>query len=130
MSFSVRATARYIPMSPRKVRLVLDLVRGRPVPEASATLRFATQAAAGPVRKVLESAAANAEENASASEEMSAQVEQMKRYVSDLVGLVGGGSRRVGSKEYAVGSDTPCLLPTVYCLPRVADASEGQPSSR
>ena len=63
MSFSVRATARYIPMSPRKVRLVLDLVRGRPVPEAVATLKFATQAAAGPVRKVVESAAANAVEN-------------------------------------------------------------------
>jgi large subunit ribosomal protein L22 len=63
MSFSVRATARYVPMSPRKVRLVLGLVRGRPVDEALATLRFATQAAARPVRKLLESAAANAEEN-------------------------------------------------------------------
>jgi large subunit ribosomal protein L22 len=63
MSFSVRATARYIPMSPRKVRLVLDLVRGRSVEEALATLRFATQSAARPVSKVIESAAANAEEN-------------------------------------------------------------------
>jgi large subunit ribosomal protein L22 len=63
MSFSVRATARYIPISPRKVRLVLDLVRGRPVPEAVATLKFATQGAAAPVRKVVESAVANAVEN-------------------------------------------------------------------
>ena len=63
MSFSVRATARHIPISPRKVRLVLDLVRGRPVGEAIAILRFATQGAARPVRKLIESAIANAEEN-------------------------------------------------------------------
>jgi large subunit ribosomal protein L22 len=63
MSFSVRATSRYVPMSPRKVRLVLELVRGQPVEEALATLRFATQAAAGPVSKLIKSAAANAQEN-------------------------------------------------------------------
>ena len=62
MSFSVRATARFVPMSPRKVRQVIDLVRGRPLEESLATLKFATQAAAGPVGKLLESAAANAEE--------------------------------------------------------------------
>lgn len=63
MSFSVRATARYIPMSPRKVRQVLHLVRGLPVEEALATLKITTQAASRPVRKLIESAAANAEEN-------------------------------------------------------------------
>lgn len=63
MSFSVRATARYIPMSPRKVRLVLELVRGRPVEEALAVLRFAPQSASGPVSKLIASAAANAQEN-------------------------------------------------------------------
>src|SRR3990170_353318 len=63
MSFSVRATARFIPMSPRKVRLVVDLVRGRPVTEALATLRFTAKASAKPVAKVINSAAANAQEN-------------------------------------------------------------------
>jgi large subunit ribosomal protein L22 len=63
MSFSVRASSRYIRMSPRKVRLVLDLVRGVPVDEAQAMLRFMTQAAARPVAKLINSAAANAEEN-------------------------------------------------------------------
>jgi large subunit ribosomal protein L22 len=63
MSFSVRATSRYITMSPRKVRLVLELVRGRPVAEALAVLRYATQAAAQPVSKLIASAAANAQEN-------------------------------------------------------------------
>ena len=63
MSFSVRATSRYITMSPRKVRLVLELVRGRPVAEALAVLRYATQAAAQPVSKLIASATANAQEN-------------------------------------------------------------------
>jgi len=59
----VRAVAKYVRMSARKVRLVGDLVRGRDVGEALAILRFANKAAARPVAKVIESAAANAEEN-------------------------------------------------------------------
>ena len=63
MSFSVRATARYIPMSPRKARLVVDLVRGRPVPEALSLLKFTPRAAAGVLAKLIASAVANAEQN-------------------------------------------------------------------
>lgn len=59
----VRAMARSIPMSPRKIRLLVDLVRGRPVTEALAILRFMPQAAAVPVAKAIKSAAANAENN-------------------------------------------------------------------
>jgi large subunit ribosomal protein L22 len=59
----VRAVSKYIRMSPRKVRLVVDLVRGMNVMDALAVLRHVTKAAAGPVAKVLRSAAANAEEN-------------------------------------------------------------------
>jgi large subunit ribosomal protein L22 len=58
-----RATARFIPMSPQKVRLVVDLVRGLPVIEALDVLRFTNKAAAKPVYKVIRSAVANAEEN-------------------------------------------------------------------
>ena len=50
-------------MSPQKVRLVVDLVRGMPVNEALETLRFVPNAAAEPVYKVIHSAMANAEEN-------------------------------------------------------------------
>ena len=63
MSFAIRASARYIPMSPRKVRLVLDLVRGKPVEEALAILRLTPKGASEPVSKVIRSAVANAEEN-------------------------------------------------------------------
>ena len=59
----VRATAKYVRVSPRKARLVADLVRGKTVTEARAILAFATRDAALPVRKVLESAAANADHN-------------------------------------------------------------------
>jgi large subunit ribosomal protein L22 len=59
----IRATARYIPMAPQKVRLVVDLIRGRPAEEALEVLRFTPNAAARPVTKLLRSAIANAEEN-------------------------------------------------------------------
>ncbi len=62
MRLEVRAVEKYIPMSPLKVRRVVDLVRERPVDEALALLRFMPQAAARPVTKAIESAAANAEE--------------------------------------------------------------------
>jgi large subunit ribosomal protein L22 len=59
----VRATGRFIPMSPQKMRLVVDLVRGRQANEALELLKFTTNAAARPIAKVLRSAIANAEEN-------------------------------------------------------------------
>jgi large subunit ribosomal protein L22 len=54
-----RATARYIRMSPRKVRLVVDLIRGKKLEEARAILKHIPHRAAEVVAKVLESAAAN-----------------------------------------------------------------------
>lgn len=62
-TFEVRAVAKYVPMSPRKVRLVVDQVRGLQVDEALAILRFTPKAAAKPVAKVIKSAIANAVEN-------------------------------------------------------------------
>lgn len=55
------AIARHVRMSAQKVRRVADTVRGMDAGQAIATLRFAPQAAAEPVRKVIESAVANAE---------------------------------------------------------------------
>ena len=63
MDIEVRAQAKYIHMSPEKVKLIVDLVRGKGVDEALNILRFSTKAAARPVAKVIRSAAANAEEN-------------------------------------------------------------------
>ena len=58
-----RAEAKYVRQSPYKVRLVLDLVRGMPVDDARATLDFTNRRAAPTIKKVLESAVANAEHN-------------------------------------------------------------------
>lgn len=59
----IRAVAKYVPMSPQKVRLVVDMIRGRSAEEALEVLRFTSKAAARPVAKVVNSAIANAEEN-------------------------------------------------------------------
>lgn len=58
------AVARQVRMSPRKVRLVVDQIRGLSVAEASSLLDFSAKAAAVPVRKTLRSAVANAEDRA------------------------------------------------------------------
>jgi large subunit ribosomal protein L22 len=58
-----RAQARFVRVTPMKARRVVDVIRGMKADEAAALLRFAPQAAAEPVRKVLESAMANAENN-------------------------------------------------------------------
>lgn len=56
-----RAIARYLRMSPTKVRLVVDLIRGKSVGEAYSILQFSTRRAAEPVGKTLRSAVANAQ---------------------------------------------------------------------
>jgi len=60
---SVTATAKYVRCSARKARLVADIVRGKSVANAQAILAYDTHAAAEPVRKVLQSAMANADHN-------------------------------------------------------------------
>jgi large subunit ribosomal protein L22 len=59
----VRATAKFIRISPRKVRLIADQVRGKHIDDARALLAFSPRSAALEVSKVIESAAANAEAN-------------------------------------------------------------------
>ena len=59
----VRAVAKWVRMSPRKARLVIEHIRGRSVPEARTVLAFTNRAAAREIEKVLSSAVANAEAN-------------------------------------------------------------------
>ena len=58
-----RAIARYVRISSRKVKIVVDLTRGKSVREAEAILRYTPKAATEPVLKLLNSAVANAENN-------------------------------------------------------------------
>lgn len=59
----ITAKARFIRMSPRKVRLVADVVRGLGIAEALARLSLMKQQAAEPIIKLIKSAAANADHN-------------------------------------------------------------------
>jgi large subunit ribosomal protein L22 len=60
---AVKAQAKYVRTSPRKVREVVDLIRGKSVADARSVLVFANRGAAPLVAKVLNSAVANAENN-------------------------------------------------------------------
>jgi ribosomal protein L22 len=60
---TVRASARFLRVAPRKARLVADQVRGLPVVEARSLLEFSTRGAARDISRLLDSAAANAESN-------------------------------------------------------------------
>ena len=64
---NARAVAHNIGMSPRKTRLVLDLIRGRNVNEAYSILKFSKKAATRPIEKTLRSAVANATQKADAA---------------------------------------------------------------
>ena len=80
---------RFAPMTPRKVRLVTELIAGRSVQDALDILKFTRKRAAEAVRKVLESAVANADEQ-------EADVEKL--YVSEA--RVDGAGRRIGTKAW------------------------------
>ena len=57
------AKATYVRITPRKVQIVLDLIRNQPVDKAKALLQYTPKAACEPLLKLLESAIANAENN-------------------------------------------------------------------
>ena len=85
-AFKIRAIVKYVPMSPRKVRLVLNQVRGLAADEALAILKFTHKAAAKPVAKLIASAIANAEENYGLSRE--------DLYISQIFADVGPTHKR------------------------------------
>ena len=60
---TVRASAKYVRTSARKARLVADQVRGLEIEDARALLQFSPRAAAQDIQKLIDSAAANAENN-------------------------------------------------------------------
>ena len=59
----IKAKAKYLRISPRKARLVADLVRGKKINEAQDILRFTIKKTADPLLKLLESAISNAKNN-------------------------------------------------------------------
>ena len=76
-----KANLKYLRISPRKVKIVLDLIRGKDVATATAILLQTPKAASEPVLKLLKSAAANAENNH--------QMDPEKLYVSQVFATPG-----------------------------------------
>lgn len=58
-----KAVAKYIRIAPRKIRVVMDLIRGKNIGEAFAILKYTPKVGADVIEKVLKSAVANAEHN-------------------------------------------------------------------
>jgi len=63
MAIDVKAELKYYPVSPQKMRLVVDLVRGKMAEEAITILKFVNKKSAEPIRKLIASAMANGENN-------------------------------------------------------------------
>ena len=97
-----RAIQRTVRQSPRKMRLVVDLVRGKPVGEAMAILKFSTKHAAKQVSKVLLSAVANAEQASLKGDE---RLDVDSLFVKEA--LVDGGPSLKRFSPAAMGRATP-----------------------
>jgi large subunit ribosomal protein L22 len=69
MAHDIQAHGRFVGISAQKVRLVIDMIRGKAAVDAVNVLRFTPNGAARPVGKILDSAVANAEENFGVSRE-------------------------------------------------------------
>jgi len=87
-----RATAKYIRISPRKVQVVIDLIRGKKVDEALAILAYTPKSASPVVEKLLESAIANAENNL--------QMDRGSLYVAEVYANQGPTLKRYWARSH------------------------------
>ncbi|MFB2918483.1 MULTISPECIES: 50S ribosomal protein L22 [Aerosakkonema] len=110
----IKAIARYIRMSPHKVRRVLDQIRGRSYREALIVLEFMPYKACEPVLKVLRSAVANAEHNAG--------LDPAKLVVSRAYADQGATLKRF--RPRAQGRAYQIRKPTCHITVAVAEAAE------
>ena len=110
-----RAVAKYVRVSPQKCRLIADQVRRLPVGQALELLQFSPRNAAGLIRKVLESAVANAEHNEGAD------IDELR--VSRV--MVDEGPVLKRWRPRAKGRATPIIKRTSHITVSVSDAGSG-----
>jgi large subunit ribosomal protein L22 len=120
LEMEASATAKYIRSSPRKARLVLDLIRGRDAGEAMNLLRFTNKRMAKEVEKVLRSAIANAEGK-------SETVDVDDLYVSEAYANDGPRGRRI--RPAPMGRAHPYQRRTCHIVVKVAEKVESAPAS-
>ena len=111
-----KAIAIYVRISPQKCRLVADQVRKLPAGQALELLEFSSKKAAKPIRKVLESAIANAEHN------QGADVDELK--VNEI--MVDEGPVLKRWRPRAKGRATPIIKRTSHITVTVADETIGR----
>ena len=131
-----RAIQRTVRQSARKMRLVIDQIRGRAVPDAYAILRFSKKLAAKQIHKVLQSAVANAEQRA-LRENQALDVDQLRiRYA-----VVNEGPSLKRFTPAAMGRATPIKKRTSHVeihvvaaaetrAPKAASAGAAEPAAR
>ena len=87
-----RATVKFIRISPRKVQIVLDLIRNQPAEKAMAILKHTPKAACEPLEKLLKSAMANAENNF--------DMDVAKLYVAECMACPGPSLKRIRPRAH------------------------------
>ena len=117
-----RATARYVRTSAQKAKLVVDLIRGRDVNSALATLRFTRKSVAKDVEKVLRSAIANARQKDGAGDEIE------RLYVRECYADQGPTQKRI--RAAPMGRAFRILKRTAHLTVIVEERPEGQGMSR
>jgi large subunit ribosomal protein L22 len=134
-----RAIQRTVRQSARKMRLVIDLIRGRAVPEADAILRFSKKRAARQIHKVLKSAVANAQQ---AAQRQNAPFDAdrlrvkyavvnegstLKRYTSASMGRATPILKRTSHVEIHVAADdAPAAKPVAQAAPKAEAEAKPQ----
>jgi large subunit ribosomal protein L22 len=108
------ATLKFTRLSPQKARLVADQIRGKPVDQALNILAFSNKRAAAVVKKVLESAIANAEHNDGAD------IDELK--VTEIFVNQGPALKRL--RPRARGRADRILKPTSHLTVTVAEAEK------
>ncbi|MGQ0528796.1 MAG: 50S ribosomal protein L22 [Panacagrimonas sp.] len=109
-----QAVLKFVRLSPMKGRLLADLVRGKKVDEALNILKFSNQRAAGILKKVLDSAVANAENN------NGADVDELK--ISEILVDEGPTLKRISPR--AKGRSDRILKRTSHVTVRVSDGKK------
>src|SRR3977135_1841406 len=137
-----RAIQRTVRQSARKMRLVIDQIRGRAVPEAYAILRFSKKLAAKQIHKVLKSAVANAEQRAQ-RENTALDVDRLrvkyavvnegptlKRFTPAAMGRATPIKKRTSHVEIHVEGDAESRAPTAPAAKAGAKAEAGAKGTR
>ncbi len=119
------AIAKYVRVSPRKARLLIEAIRGQYVPEAIAFLRFSPQRAARPILKVVQSAAANAvflaERDGTSIDEDALKI---------VHAVVDEGPRLKRYRPRAMGRAYPIIKPTCHIRVEVDEVPRPEPAGR